>query len=513
MARRKKPARRNAGDLTPTSPAPEPFYLRFWFPLTLLGLLFGVLVAFGGAVEHDFVAWDDHVYVYENPLILGPSAATFRALATRVVSLNYHPLTMWTLWANSALFGPGPRSFIATNIVIHWLNAGLLCWLAWLLTERRSRAVPALTAFLFAVHPLRAESVVWVSERKDVLYVFFFLAGLILYWDYLLSSRKRLLGLATGLMLMACLSKGVAVVFPVVCLLLDFWKQRRWSARLVLEKLPMFSLSLLFGLIALDVQRGGDFHGLLDLPSRKVVALSAALGPGSKIFAASYGFTGYFIKTFVPTDLCTFYPYPAGYDFGAPRFIGSLAFLVASAGVFIWGVRRAPILAFGFGWIFATVALVLQLISVGAVIMADRYFYLPSAGLFFMLTYGGGAPASSDQASDLEASLATGGGLFPRLLPRLEPGAGRYVEGHRDPLEAGSSLLPLRRAGSRNPGQLVRKEQPSRGGRTAARAGRAGGESAPGRHRCTRQLSGHPLESCRRRRDKGEAPSPGIFAV
>ena len=383
----------------------QPWQQQYWFYLSLGGLLIAVLAAFSGAFSHEFVSWDDHVYVYENPQILNPTAASFKAFATQVVSLNYHPLTMWSLWLNSAMFGAGAKSFIVANVLIHWLNAGLLCWLVWLLTGRKYRSVALLTALLFAIHPLRVESVVWVSERKDVLYVFFFLAGCISYWRYLESQRNTKLWLALGLMVLSCLSKGVAVVFPLVCLLLDYWHGRRLDAKVFVEKIPMFALSLLFGLIALNVQHGGNFHGLLTLSSEKTKALSTVFGLGQKLLFAGYGYMMYFVKTFVPLNLCTFYPYPTEVQLRGGIYIGGAIFMLATLGLAIWSMYRAKVIhqnatvgdeqgrreasafAFGFGWVFATVMLVLQFVSVGVVIMADRYFYLPSAGVFFMLTY------------------------------------------------------------------------------------------------------------------------------
>ncbi len=373
------------------APSNEPFLQKNWFLLALGGLLVAVLAAFSGAFGHEFVSWDDHVYVYENPLILNATAASFKAFGTQVVSQNYHPLTMWSLWLNSAMFGAGAKSFIVTNVLIHWLNAGLLCWLVWLLTGRQYRSVALLTALLFAIHPLRAESVVWVSERKDVLYVFFFLAGCISYWRYLETQRSTKLWIALGLMLLSCLSKGVAVVFPLVCLLLDYWHGRRFEAKMFLEKIPMFALSLLFGLIALDVQHGGDFHGMLTLSGEKTKALSTIFSFDQKILFAGYGYMMYFVKTFLPLNLCTFYPYPTEVQLRGSVYIGGAIFMIATLALAVCPptprLRRVKIVSFGLGWVFATVILVLQFVSVGVVIMADRYFYLPSAGVFFMLTY------------------------------------------------------------------------------------------------------------------------------
>jgi len=400
-----RPVGAKASRYKPTADANQPWLQKNWFYLSLGGLFAAIMVAFSGSFGHEFVSWDDHVYVYENPQILNPTAASFKAFGSQVVSLNYHPLTMWSLWLNSAMFGAGAKSFIVTNVLIHWLNAGLLCWLVWLLSGRKYRSVALLTALLFAIHPLRAESVVWVSERKDVLYVFFFLAGCIAYWRYLETQRSTKLWIALGLMLLSCLSKGVAVVFPLVCLLMDYWHGRKFDIRWMLEKIPMFALSLLFGLIALDVQRGGDFHGLLTLSTEKSKALSTIFGFDQKLLFAGYGYMMYFVKTFLPLNLCTFYPYPTEVQLRGGIYIGGAVFMLSTLALAVWSVyppkpfrqnlvggdvqgrRRASITAFGFGWVFATVILVLQFVSVGVVIMADRYFYLPSAGVFFMLTY------------------------------------------------------------------------------------------------------------------------------
>lgn len=388
MSKKKPTQTKPCTKATKTSESTKPWPQQNWFLLSLAGLLVLILAAFGSAFGHDFVSWDDHVYAYENPQILHPTAESFRAFATQVVSLNYHPLTMWSLWMNAALFGAGAKSFIVTNVLLHWLNAGLLCWLVYLLSDRKYRGVAIATAVLFAIHPLRVESVVWVSERKDVLYVFFFLAGLIQYWRYLETERSAKLWTALLLMLLSCLAKGVAVVFPLVCLLLDYWKGRTFSAKWFVEKIPMFVLSLLFGLIALDVQHGGDFHGILSIPGEKVKALSTVFGLDKKILFAGYGYMMYFVKTFLPLRLTTFYPYPTELELKGMAYIGGALFMLATLALAAWSTRKTRLFAFGFGWIFVTVALVLQFISVGVVIMADRYFYLPSAGLFFMLTFG-----------------------------------------------------------------------------------------------------------------------------
>ena len=150
---------------------------------TLLALAAVAAVTFAvytRAFDHSFVSWDDPDYVEENTLV---QSHDVHGLLTAVISNNYHPLTMISLSLNASQ-PLSPKPFIVTNVILHTLNTGLVFWLVLLLSGRRI-LVASFAALLFGIHPMHVESVAWISERKDVLYSFFFLAACITYWRYL----------------------------------------------------------------------------------------------------------------------------------------------------------------------------------------------------------------------------------------------------------------------------------------------------------------------------------------
>ncbi len=357
--------------------------------LALAGAAAISIAAYSGAFQHEFVSLDDATTVTQNPLV---QQKAYGALLTTVVNNSYHPLTMLSL----ALNAPrplSPRPFIVTNVVLHTLNTGLVFWLAFLLSRRRP-LVAFLTALLFGIHPMHVESVAWVSARKDVLYGFFFLAGLIAYWRYLEERRWPWLLSTFLLFVLSCLSKGMAVVFPLLLVLLDYWKGRPvGERRALLEKAPFLATALLFGLIAVDVEAGGDFHGLFAIVDRQLKAVmnTTSFTPFQRIAFPTYGHMMYVWRLFVPTHLCVFYPYPTAAEAAHPKYLFSIVFFLGTLALAVWSVRRARLLAFGLGWWLLAILPVLQWLPVGASTLADRMTYLSYVGLFFLLAMGIGS--------------------------------------------------------------------------------------------------------------------------
>lgn len=379
------------------------------FNLLLLaaGILLLTFYAYQPALDNDFVDWDDNVYVIDNPLVRNdkvPAAQIFK----QPVSLNYHPLTMLTMRWNSneckeCVHGISAAPFIQWNLIFHLLNTLLVFFLTYRLSKDKI-FVALFSAAVFALHPMHVESVAWVSERKDVLYVFFFLLGLLSYDKYLegkyTEGQKAAiswLGLALLAFVLSALSKAMAVVFPLVMIIMDMYRnpvsngisaiKDAFQTKKIMEYLPFFGLALFFGFMAMSVQSGEDFGGFLDKKGQEV-ALNKfdTFSVLQRLHFAAYGFCMYIYKFFVPTDLCTFYPYPTQKEYdSSPIFWGLfvMAFLISALG--IASLYKTKIIAFGIGFYFFTVAFVLQFISVGVVIMADRYTYLPYVGLAFML--------------------------------------------------------------------------------------------------------------------------------
>jgi Tfp pilus assembly protein PilF len=371
-----------------------------------------VFAAYAGAFGHTFVALDDWVYVKQNLLVLGKR---YGELLRAVVSHNYHPLTMVSLAWNVGV-PLSPRPFLVTNVTLHAANALLVFWLVRLLSGRRL-LVPAFVALLFGLHPMHVESVAWVSERKDVLYAFFFLGAAIAYLGHLERRGRGLLALAFALFLLSCLSKGMAVSFPLVMVLLDVWRRRPLLERgAVLEKLPFVAVALLFGLAAIQVQAGGDIHGLLRAgpASAGVIRESLPYTPLGRAVLPAYGAMMYAWHLMVPAGMAAFHPYPSPAEAARlPYLLGPL-FLLAMVLAALWDLRRSRIVSFGAGWFLATLLFVLQWIPVGMAITADRYTYLPYVGLAF--AWAMGMQAVLERSRPAGVALWCASGLFVALL-------------------------------------------------------------------------------------------------
>ncbi len=346
---------------------PEPKGNYAWMPVLCIIL---ALIVYLPVFKAGFVNWDDDDYVVKNYTIT--SFKNISDIVSKPLQGNYHPVTMLLLAMNYAISGLNARSYHVVNLILHLLNVLLV----FLFVRRLTGNKPWLafvTALLFAVHPLHTESVAWVSERKDVLYSFFFLAGLHIYIRYT-QNRKLTTYLAVmGLFILSLLSKPAAVIFPVVLLAIDFYFGKLNTSRTWIEKVPFLLLSAGMGLLTLVAQR-----------QQGAVADASIFPFVSRFFFGFYGIMMYLVKSIWPLNLCTFYPFPAvnqplpaAYYFSP--FIG-LALIV----VFIMTARKKRMIAFAILFYLINLALVLQFLAVGSAVIADRYAYLPLIGVFLV---------------------------------------------------------------------------------------------------------------------------------
>jgi protein O-mannosyl-transferase len=371
-----------------------------WFWVCIGVLVISTFIAFAGGFDNNFVDWDDNAYVTENKMVLKPEGNWGKAWNTHIAA-NYHPLTMLSLMINAAIFGTeSARSFIITNTFIHLINVLLVFWFVLLLLKKKDKIniprtgkplfVAFFTALVFAIHPLKVESVIWVSERKDVLYGFFFLLGCISYLKYLGSDLKfKYLTYSFLLLILACLSKGQAVVLPLVFILLDYWYNRKFDKEAIIEKIPFLMISLLFGIIASNIQGGGNFYGLISgkYELSVISAINTKHDLWSGIKYACYGFSQYFINFFFPHNLSSFYPVGLNGETGAPNYgFGIIFTLLAVVGT-IFSFKASKPAFFGIAFFVISFVLVSQLLLVGGAIKADRYTYLPYIGLAFLVFY------------------------------------------------------------------------------------------------------------------------------
>ncbi len=338
-------------------------------------------ICYSGSLNNGWTNWDDNVYVAENPLVTSLSGDNVSSIFSTAnhVSLNYHPITILSLAIDYHFSEYSAHTYHFTNLLFHLFNTALVFWFIFLLSGRRTE-VAAIVALFFGIHPMHVESVAWISERKDVLYAFFFMASLIVYLRYLESEgRKQLLlyTAAIALFLLSILSKAMAVVLPVVLLLIDYYKERKIDKRMILEKLPFFALSILFGILASNIQ------------SQEAIAKFETFTLFQRFMFAAYGLIMYIFQLVLPLNLCNFYPYPVLMNGSLPILYYAAPVIALGLFVLVWlSMKRSRLLAFGFAFYVVTVALVLQFVSVGQVIMADRYSYVPYIGLLFPVAMG-----------------------------------------------------------------------------------------------------------------------------
>jgi hypothetical protein len=239
-----------------------------------VALALGVLLVYAQTFKFGFVAYDDDQYVYENPMVkAGLSLAGIGWAMTTFFYANWHPLTWISYMLDAQLFGLNAGGFHAVNVILH-LGATVLLFLALArMTKQPLRC--ALVAGISALHPLHAESVAWISERKDVLSTFLEMVALLLYVRYTESRTVvRYVALA-AVFALGLMAKPMLVTFPFILLLLDFWPLGRleWPPRwaqsrtLVIEKIPLVVLSAIAGGLTFAAQRNyGAVAGLEHLP-------------------------------------------------------------------------------------------------------------------------------------------------------------------------------------------------------------------------------------------------------
>jgi protein O-mannosyl-transferase len=403
---------------------------RRWSFVICLFLALAVWAVFGQTRRHEFITYDDRLYVYDNPAVT--QGLSWRGVAwafTHSLSANWHPLTTLSHTLDCQLWGLNPGSHHLTNVLLHAATAILL-----FLVLRRMTGVlwpAAFAAAVFAIHPLRVESVAWVAERKDVLSGLFFMLTLWAYAQYAQQSivsspssvvrsdratdpaprftlrASRFYALSLAFFALGLMSKPMLVTLPFVLWLLDYWPLGRmqraeakmknaeagarlharrstfpWqppfifhhSSFIILEKIPFLLLSAAACVAAVLAQKQAIVTVQeVDFPARMGNALLA--------------YTAYLGQTLYPAGLAVLYPHP-GSRLPVWRVgLSVLALLLISAGV-LAGRRKHPYLLVGWLWYLGMLVPVIGLVQVGVQARADRYTYLPQIGLCVLVAWG-----------------------------------------------------------------------------------------------------------------------------
>jgi len=336
--------------------------------LIVAGLVLVVAAVFGPTTRYGFVELDDRSYVIDNPHVLGgPTPDNLGWAFTTFHQANWHPLTWISLQCDAAIGGGKPATFHATSIALHAAAASLLFLTLTALTGCAGRS--AAVALLFAVHPLRVESVVWISERKDVLSQALGFATLLAWTRWVRAPSSGRYAAALGLFAAALIAKPMMVSLPVLLLLLDRCPLDRFDlVPRLREKLPFFALSAASAAVTVVAQsHGGAVVELLRLPV------------GTRIANACVAAVHYLAATVWPAGLAIPYPYEPD-ALGPARVLFCAVVLVALTVGAIRCWNKKPHLAVGWFWYLVTLLPVSGIVQVGAQSMADRYTYLPMIG-------------------------------------------------------------------------------------------------------------------------------------
>lgn len=354
----------------------------------LCGVLLAVtLIVFFQTGNHEFINFDDPLYVTNNSHVKGGVTGENILWAfTATTASNWHPLTWLSHMADVELFGLIPRGHHLTNVFIHTASTLLLFLLLVRITGASWQSL--FVAALFALHPLRVESVAWVAERKDVLSCFFWLLTLILYASYVRNRQVKFYLLTLFSSIVGLMTKPMLVTLPVVMLLLDYWPFNRFNREQVTggtaldsplfllfrEKVPFLLLSAISAVVTLYAQSEGGALKSLD---------SASFG--LRIENAIITYIKYLGKTIWPQDLAILYPFPSSLP--PWQVLVSCMVLIFIFAAIIKHRRRYPYLLVGWLWFFMTLIPVIGIVRVGGQSMADRYTYIPLTGLFILCSW------------------------------------------------------------------------------------------------------------------------------
>jgi len=376
-------------------------------------VFFAALGVYAPVRQHGFVDYEDDLYVTENPhLADGFGWDDVRRAFAEPYETNWIPLTWISLGVDRALYGTSPAGYHVTNALLHAASAALLC-LA-LANATGALAPAAFVAAVFAVHPLRVESVAWVSERKDVLAGFFFMLTLLAWVAYARRPGVARYGAVLVAFSAGLLAKAVGVTLPFVLLLLDFWplarqhpltrvgappfggERKHRIGRLLVEKVPLLGIAAVVACVTFTVQQqGGATAWFAELPLQ------------ARVENAVVSVAWYAQKTFWPAELAVFYPHP-GSEISVDA-VGRAAFALLAVTLLALALaRHRPWLLMGWLWFLGMLVPMLGLVQVGMQSRADRYAYLPVIGLQIAVAWEAWAWLGRGRAGRAVAAVVAG---------------------------------------------------------------------------------------------------------
>ncbi len=348
----------------------------------LLGALAAAIIAllaYLPALRNGFVNWDDDATILNNPNLARIDGQNLRNIFDvergSAALGNYNPLTIFSFYLEKWLAGSfNPTMIHFDNMLLHALTVFFVVRV--LLAMGIGSGGSFVGGLLFAIHPMRVESVAWATERKDVLFGLFFFLSLWYYIRWVQSgatgkSNGRFYGIAIVLALLSCLSKVQAVTLPLSMLALDYWLRRPFTAKsILLEKAPFWILAITFGLINIYTL------GLQGATDNSVTNFTLV----DRLCIGTWSFCVYLYKLILPFPMLPLYTYPKQ----LPVWIYASPLLFIALGVLVWRWYRSDrrMLVFGFLFFFVNVMFLLQVQTAGQGFLADRFTYVAYFGFF-----------------------------------------------------------------------------------------------------------------------------------
>ncbi len=350
---------------------------KFWQNSTHLLATFSALlitvICFYNTIGNEFVNWDDDRNFYENEYVSTINKENFwsnsKEIFTSNVIGNYNPLAIWTFAVEKRMYGfEKPGKWHATNVFLHLICVFFVFRICLLLGLKWRGSL--FVALLFGIHPMRVESVAWVTERKDVLFGAFYLSALYFYIKGKLNGKKYYLIIFT-LFLLSLFSKIQAVILPLSMIAVDYYMDGKIDFKSILKKAPYFILSLIFGLAGILFLKGqGSLENAVTYPAWQ------------RVFVGSYSYMIYLVKAVVPYKMSPLYPYSP--KMPAYFYPTLLLFPAMIYGMYIMYKQEMKVWFFGLLFFTVNIIFLLQILGAGQGFLADRFTYIAYFGLFFI---------------------------------------------------------------------------------------------------------------------------------
>ena len=340
----------------------------------LLGIVAAIisLVIFSPALSYDFVNWDDPANFLENPLVQEFSLKNITGIFSNHVIGNYNPLPIFMFAIERALFGFDPFWFHLINILFHAANVYLV--FRFLQFFNLHKYACLFGALLFAIHPMRVESVVWVTERKDVLFGLFFLLSMIQYLHYRASGKRKHWMASFAFFIIGLFAKIQMVTLPLSLICLDYYFDKKLTLRSMLSKWPYFLGSLLFGLLGIYMLR--EMGSLMDETGYDGI---------QRLVIGGYSLVIYLVKFVYPYEMMPLYAYPN--VLSTSVYIVSTLSILVLGGLFWLYTSKKYVLTFGLAFFLVNIFFLLQIVNAGQGFLADRFTYIAYLGLVFIAAF------------------------------------------------------------------------------------------------------------------------------